>query len=87
MPYSDGDVVRVVLRVNRMISDPTREGLCAVGSAKSLGCWQSENAVMADYIGYSTWQSIVKLPKYQTVYWKWAEIKRDDKSVSFFIIC
>ena len=77
----NSDTVRVVLHTRHVIDDPSRVGLVAIGSTKPLGCWQEEDAVEADYIGFSTWQLVIRLPKYQTTYWKWAIMDRHSRQV------
>ena len=80
--YDDDESVRVVLEVRYAVDDPSRDCLAVIGSAKSLGCWESNSAAVANYIGLSTWQCAVRLPKYQTTYWKWILMNAKSKQVS-----
>ena len=63
------------------VHDPIAQCLALTGSTRALGCWNTDDAIVADFIGPETWQATAYIPKNETLQWKWLMLDRDARTV------
>ena len=73
--------VRVLFLVHVPTHDPVAQCLALTGSHDVMGGWNTDNAVIAEYVGAATWQVALYLPSDETFQWKWLMLSREAKEV------
>lgn len=73
--------VRVLFLIHVPTNDPIAECLALTGSDKAMGSWNTDDAIVAEYVGAATWQVALNLPRDETIQWKWLLLSREAKEV------
>ena len=76
-----GSEVRVLFLVHVPTHDPVAQCLALTGSHEAMGEWNTDRAVIAEYVGAATWQVALFLPSDETFHYKWLMLSREAKDV------
>ena len=79
--HFQGSEVRVLFLVHVPTHDPVAQCLALTGSHGAMGGWNTDRALVAEYVGAATWQVALYLPSDETFRWKWLMLSREAKEV------